>query len=257
MAVWDQDWSTSVKTPGPLQDLFGGPGKGFFWGQEPKEYYHPAGAVQEWTPEQIALQQALIGYLEPTIGQPGAQYGGDMVAGMSPYEQSFMDRLTNYQVPTGESLREKYMAGPGGALTRAWKEDVIPELRGEFGKKGLFYGSGRQTAETESAGRLMEALNVGATEYELGARKTSLQEILGLTGAGMQFGGTERGVRQAGLTANYQEWLRTQPGATPEMAMIMQLLGLDPLEAYGPLQTVLGRQEGALEGGGEAVLSNL
>lgn len=236
---------------GALQDIIVGwtpPTTDQLTGYPPQEHYRPPGAVQEWTPEQIALQQVLISYLQPTIGQPGAQYGGEMVAGLSPYEQTFMDRLAGYTVPTGESLREKYMAGPGGALTRAWKEDVIPELRGEFGKKGLFYGSGRGTAETESAGRLMEALNVGATEYEIGARKTSLQEILGLTEAGMQFGGTERGVRQAGLTADYNEWLRTQPGATPEMAMIMQLLDIDPLEAYGPLQAVTGGGSGS--GGG-------
>lgn len=236
-----------TKTGGGMQDPFT-----WIFGADPTMWYTPPGRIPQWTPEQTAALQALTGYLTPTVGQPGAQYGGQMVAGVSPYQESFLNKLLAYESPTGKSLQKQYMAGPGAAMTRTWREDVIPELRGEFGRKGLFYGSGRGEAETESAGRLMEALSTGATGYELGARQVSLQEILGLTGAGMQYGDIYREVEQAELSAEYSEWLRTQPGATPEMAMLMQILGLDPYAEYGPQMATAGG-----EGGQGGVLSSI
>jgi len=266
----------------------------WLWGQEPGEFYHPAGRLETWTPEQMGLQTQLSQYLGGTIGQPGRAYGGQMVAGLSPYEQMGLRGLSGMTMTPGAYMGDPatmgalqrissgmyaspagFMAGPGKQLLESWQEEIMPELRGEYGRKGLFLGTGRQRAEQESAESLMDVLTRGMVEYEQTGRAQQLQaiptmlqapaqletqrlqNILGISGAQMQAGAVPRELEQAGLSAQYQEFLRTQPGATPEMGLLMQLLGMEPYDIYGQMAAMQPGTQGTMKQWGSSLLGGM
>jgi len=113
----------------------------------------------------------------------------------------------------------------------------MPTIGGEFGKRGLFYGSGRREAEMDSAESLMDVLSRGRVENErygreqqLGAIDQSLAGMLNMTNMGLTAGEIPRRIEQEKLTADKEDWLRTQPGAiNPAMQTLVQLLGGGPM----------------------------
>jgi len=196
----------------------------------------------KYTPEQEQLLSTILGYITPAIGQPGTAYPGQMVAGLSPTEQQAMGTLSQYS-QRFTSPEEYYSTMIEKPLMEAWQEKIMPAIGGEFGRRGLFYGSGRREAETESAETLMDALAKG----RVGAETQTLQNILGMTGTQMEMGGIERGIEQGRLSAEYQDWLRTQPGNIPEMDYAMRLLGLSPYEFIRGENVVYPGRQGLLQ----------
>lgn len=257
--------------------------------------------VDKMSREQQLLMKKLISYVSPTIGQPGTAYGSPMVAGMAPLEQQIMQymsgqsggaagtltgAMTPYQAPeemmkfaAGDYTRpEAFMEGTGKRMVDVWKDEIMPTIGGEFGTRGLFYGSGRREAELESGQKLADTLTSGQIDWETQGRQQqlgALESIMGgeLTGrnqeiankegvlqsltTAMGMGGAEREIEQGKLSAKYQEFLRTQPGATPEMAMIMQILNLDPYQYFQGDTVALPGQTGAIQSGGDAFMQGL
>jgi len=205
-------------------------------------------------PTQLAAMQGIGGFQGgPGFAEQAAMYGLGQFAGGAYAQPGYLEQ------------KEQDLIG-------TWKEDIMPELRGEMGRKGLFYGSGRQRAEGESAESLMDVLARGrveeeryAREQQLGAlgqmggmaqtgRGLNLQEVLGVTGQQFGFGTTEQEAEQKGLEGKREDWLRTLP--ENQMKQLMDFLGTQQYSAYGPLQDVLGKQRGELSIGGEAYLKS-
>ena len=208
------------------------------WG-EPRQYYPPT-TVSQQTPEQQALMRQFATWQSSRIGKEGELYGGEFAPdyAISPELEQFA---------AGQYLEPDYLKAKEKEVIGTWKSEVMPELRGEMGKKGLFYGSGRQRAEEESAESLMDVITRGRVEEERYARQQQLG-ALGMLGQ-QRYGKAQ--IEQEGLMGQYQDWVRARP--ENQMGLLMQMLALNPNAAFGPM--VSGRQPGAAQGGAEAILS--
>ena len=119
----------------------------------------------------------------------------------------------------------------------------MPTISGNYAKKGLLYGTGREVAQEKSASDLATALGIGRANLESNIAQNrigtinaasnfgsqSLAEILGLTSAMTGVGGIKQANEQAGLDVGYQDWLRSQPGSRPQDSVLMAILGLSPM----------------------------
>jgi len=219
-----------------LLDVMGtiiSPSKEEAFGTKPRvETYAPVTAL---SPEQQTLMSMLMPYLASKMGQPGAQYR------TSPVEQMGTQSLMSYMEKSGGfNAPEYYEETIKKPLMKTWEEEVMPTIGGEFGKRGLFYGSGRREAELESAESLMDILSKGKVETERMGREMGLQEMLGLTGAARGYG-----------ESDYSRWFAQQPGSQPEMQMLMQLLG--QRQMFDPAYVSLAGTPGLVQSGMAAV----
>jgi len=208
------------------------------------------------TPEQEQLLRQMIGYSGQYADKPSPGYEGPLSAKMSGLQGQGLIGLQSYAGGESQNIQDMLQRFVGGEymgdeyyetairdpLVETWKEEIMPELRGEYGRRGLFYGSGREASELRSAETLMDTLGRARVEQQEVARgemmtagELSLQHALGLTGAQMEYGSFQQQREQEALQREYSEWLRTQPGYSAESAMNMQLLGVQPYTR--PFQT--------------------
>lgn len=235
-----------------------------------------------YTPEQEDLLRRLINRYSSYIDQPTEKYAGERVAPLSSLETDAIGNLSGYtpflqnlsadarvafsdimsgKTSTPKYLEDQYVTGVEKPMIETWKRDILPEITGGMNKRGLLYGSDRENMEMRSAETLADALSLGRSDLsarleQIGkenqfnafnalntAGGSSLSEILGLTTAKSGLGATERGVEQAGLDTEYEEWLRGQPGSRPQDMLLLSILGLQPYDT-----AVQGASPGLLPG---------
>ena len=180
----------------------------------------PAVRQDRMAPEQMKMFESLLGIMG---GGPSSPMSTGFVGGYSPMEQKSIGMLEQYMTKAGgfdsPEYFEQMIKKP---LVETWKEDIMPEIGGEFGKRGLFYGSGRREAEERSGESLMDILAKGKVETERMGRDMGLQEMLGMGQMGMSMGGVP-------------------------MQRLMQLIGVNPYQFTEPTTQVDPGQEGFLQ----------
>jgi hypothetical protein len=222
--------------------------------------------TNKYTPQQSALLQSLISkYAGYGSGQSVATYGGQLTAPMSTGQNQSLQGLMTLNQPSqlgstttdalqgiisgsteaasADAQRKLFDTNVEAPLLKTYKENFQPNLDSYFAAKGLAYGSDKQNAQETEANNLMGTLTQGRSTMEanilqnlvsnqvagIGAsnqtQNQSLQNLLGLGSAGAQ----EQQTQQASDTAQYNQWLRNQPGTNPAEQQIMQLLGLNPV----------------------------
>ncbi len=235
----------------------------FLFGEKPSASQPVAAQpkkVTTWEPEQMDMFKNLLGIMGTG---PGSPFSTGFTGGYSPLEQSSIGMLEKYMSNIGgfdspelkpsfdtSEYFEQIIKKP---LMKTWEEEVMPTIGGEFGTKGLFYGSGRREAELKSAESLMDILSRGKIETEKMGREMSLQEMLGV-------GGLELEQRGMGL----QEILgaggmASQMGALP-FQRIMQMLGINPNQYITPTTIVDPGQQGIIQqilGGSGPIMQGL
>ncbi len=241
--------------------------------------------TSKYSPEQQDLLRKLALYYQGFAGDTTyPAYSGTRVAPLGSMFESAKESLAGYTpflqniapsattalndiisggISSPDYMRKAYELGIENPMLKNWKEKIIPELSGQFAKKGLLYGSGRETAERESTDILTRALATGRANLEAelsrageanrltgistatGFGNQSLAEIMGLTQTKTGVEATERGVEQSKMDIDYQNWLKSQPGARPQDIALMAILGLNP---YYDQQTVVsGGSTGLLD----------
>lgn len=208
------------------------------------------------TDQQKMLSTLLSYYQGYAGGVPLPDYTGERVAGLSDTEKSIQSLFGNYlsganasvsdmlskyvsgEKATPQYLEEYYKTNIEAPTIKNWRESIMPELSGAYAKRGLLYGSGVENARNASAGTLADSLTKGradlysqmeqiSSDNQFKAASQSLQNILGLTSTGSTLGKTSRDVEQSKLDAQYQAWLRNQPGTRPYDSLLAGLLGID------------------------------
>jgi hypothetical protein len=214
--------------------------------------------TSKYQPSQQALLDQMVTYYGSTIGKALPSYEGTQVANLSEGEQkagniygnltpndysSLIQSLSGLAMGTPQYYEEAYRTNVEEPTIENWLTKLMPELKAQYSKKGLLYGSGREVAERESLSDLTSNLVKGRTQLasDLEQMKTTavplLASILGLSNTeAMKIaeglattGATERGVEQNKLDKEYQAWLRNQPGTRPVDTLLVQLLGLEPI----------------------------
>ena len=159
----------------------------------------------------------------PDVATKGIGAYTEMLGGASP--QYSIDLFNKYLRPERE---------------RVYQESVLPAIREASVGPGTFYGSQR-VAEESRARQSFEEENLTATgrmiESERAGVRTQLgmlPEVSGLVEeaplrraqAGVGFGALPRLAKQAELTAQFEEYKRTQPELSPIIDDAMAFLGL-------------------------------
>lgn len=225
------------------------------FGSEP-EVTTTAGTSKQ-TAEQQSLMQKLMSYYQSFAGQSGEQYSGDRVAGLDSSgvegelggTLGILNQFESGAFTQPKYLEDYYTKSIEEPLMKRWKEEIMPTIGGEFETRGLFMGSGRRDAEVNSAEALMDTMGKGRanlySQMEKSGRAQQLQastmksqtlaQMLGISAA-------QTGIEQQGMDTQYSDWLRTQPGSRPQDQILMQLLGLNTLNA--PNTVVTGGSSG-------------
>lgn len=189
-----------------------------FWegGSDSRSQTGPTAAANQ-------TQQALWSTYGPTIGAGQYVYGGDRVAGMSPYQQQAMDLggfasqfSPNNTIPmygqtgtalsgllSGEMGAEPYTSADVNQFYQEayekpawqdWQSQIQPTVREAFAGPG-FWSTGRMNAEVESAqdvqdwlGEMRGGLNWQATQANKSLEEAAANRALSAVGAGMQYG---------------------------------------------------------------------
>jgi len=220
------------------------------------------------TPEQRALLAQLIGTISsnPELGQQQFEpYGGELVSPLSKLETTSLAALEERakQLFAGGSETDKastdalgrILGGKGVATdefirtnveqpaTRFFNETLLPGITGRFAGSNLF-GSDRREAEQRGARDLGETVSKTSADIRLQSEQQNVQNILAalglapaITGARtgelsalLAAGGIPRGVDQAKLAADYEEFLRRQKSKKAAFDQAIAALGLKGVE---------------------------
>lgn len=209
---------------------------------------------------QDLLSKYLASYGRQMTGQtPVPQYTGQLTAGLNPTQTQSISNIGGLQ-NLGESgdvlsqimkmvsgqnfnpsyMRAAYKTGIEDPLKRTFTETTMPALESSYAKSGLFYGSDRATATGNEVDTLMNALAVGRTGLEsniytagLANQQQGISDFSqwladqgGLTTQGLAAGQVQQNTEQAGLTNQYNQWLRGQAGTMPTDTLLQSILNM-------------------------------
>lgn len=235
---------------------------GFFDFFKPKKEKAPAPEILE-TPQQNIARTSLGEYAKRFGGEtlvargaPYRPYEGELVAGLTPTEQTGQDILSQFSVADEPSLfglsrgeLEKTIQGGFDPLTSPYyqatrdllgreSEDQIEALRRSQQLRGAF----RSTGGLREEGRLREGLQsrIGQVIGELALQErerqfkalplaqvfaqTQEQAPIRRLQAIQQYGGLPRQIEQAGLGAGYQEFQRQLGGEQDMTRLLLDIL---------------------------------
>ncbi len=233
-----------------------------FKGQESK-----VESVSKLSTEQQKLLQKYIENILPMLGQGATPYPGTMVAGTpelfnqayqtfsgSPFGEDIsratLDMIQGTPAYTfsPERATKQWQETYATPVMRTWEDTVMPMIKEGFNIPGVYYSRGRGKGVSEEASRFYggyvaptlfstlqrgEQLGAASLEAAAGRRAGALslpyQRFMQQAGASQMFQAQE----QAGLTAAYQEWLRTRPEASPWWSLAQAGFGAPTMETVG------------------------
>jgi hypothetical protein len=219
---------------------------------------------------QKQLYNALLPILMQNMGNlPG--YQGQLTAGLTNTQQGALDNATNAANAIGNMDQGAYDAGRSALLkalnvdpeqlnanfnasvvnptVKALQEQVLPQLNEQFAGQGNFWSSARMNQQGKIISDTMANLGTQKAAYEdnaisravnavpqaigmatlptelSNARLNAMNQLYGL-------GTQEQATNQAGLTNDYQEWLRTQVQNNPMLAQVFSYLGVPSTLTY-------------------------
>lgn len=197
-------------------------------------YTTPVGtSFAEWLQSQFGPEGELVG---------AAPYTGRLTAGLTEGEQAVIDQLMGYypmatkafQQVAGispEELESRWTSQYYEPAKKIWGEITEPAIREAYGGPGGYYSSERQEAQRKGAEDFATEMAASRAEYMTEAEQRGLDAVMQQA----QYASTisdvaarEREVEQAALTAQYNEWLRTQPENSPYIQYILSLLNIQP-----------------------------
>lgn len=203
------------------------------------------GTVGMLTDEQSRLLDEIIGQIRPQVGQGVAQYGGQIVPGVSGLQQQGFDQLAGaFGGQTGDALsrmlsgQSAYEVDPAarekvygaeralqmGELQDTWR---MLEERANFAGAGRSGGLEQAMAQAGADTQLgLSSLYAGLGYQDEQARRAGLESAAGRQGQGLgMWGGLvgqqlgagqmERGIMGEQLGEGYNRWLASQPYMNP------------------------------------------
>ena len=235
------------------------------------------------SPQQEKLMSPLSQFLMQRLGEGAPGYGGELVAGMTPMQQQSMSQMGQYmssQTPLSgevEGAFGDYLAGTKPEeMIDFYNQYLLPSQQRQFSEKTLpgikeswvgptgeggYWGSGRATAEGRAHEVHGEQVATGRGKAVMAGREQGLQALgmapsigkyleegsLRRATAGWNMGEGARGIENQKLQAEFQEFLRTQPGASETINQILSFLGLQTTDTIvdpgkpSPFATLFGQ----------------
>ena len=206
---------------------------------------------------QQSIWAALAPWLAGRVGQGATPYEGQLTAGMQPAQQNAMSLLgqfmgQGYQTPMASQMATslQQMSDPTAMAQRYQQAampvaqqamaQMMPQMKEEFVGTGTRLSQGLVDRGGQLAQNLSQQVAAGAQQAAqqgmqtaaslypavLGAEQAQMQYPWQQAQAGMQMGEMARQIEQQQLTAQFQEFLRTQPENAPLLQAMLQALGL-------------------------------
>jgi hypothetical protein len=209
-------------------------------------------ATQTYTGGQMDILSQLAGLLGGQIGQGVSGYPGQITPGVSPLQQQAFGNISDImggQGPAQEALNQilapydptlamdywtKAVKEPA---MRTWTEEMIPKIMESYGAQNALSSSGLQKTLAKSGANLSSDLAGTLAQTLLGEKgqwtQAALQAIpmpLQQAMAGLEAGGTQRGIAAEQMAEPYQKWATEQPYSNPWLTYLAQILGAQPYQ---------------------------
>lgn len=218
---------------------FGASLGGFLTGGKEKSRTKTSTQTNYWTPEQQKLGKSLFAdYLQPRVGTGLQTYWGQLpgTAGATAPEKSLFSQAgtgtglfslgTALGDPNNWQNLVNQRVGSYDILNKPVYEAQDTALKEGMAKMGLSYSSDllkkeTDVAEQRAAQRQAFAQNMYDAYQKLGleANQQTIDNML-------KVGELQRQIEEAGLTAKFQEWLRTRPEYSPVIDQLLAALGI-------------------------------
>jgi hypothetical protein len=209
-----------------------------------------------WSSGQQKLFTELFGQLMGGGGQATQRFPGQLpgTVGMTDMEQlslSGLESLFGEQgllsaLQTKETFEQFYEEGIKQPALREFEEDILPQFRRGFGSR--YWGTERLRGEEELYEDLLSSLTEGRAATQMSALELATQ-MPGVLTQSAQLGALPRLIEEAGLGAEYNEFLRQISEETNIRAQMLSALGLSPYE-YFPFGPVEGFIQSTFRGSG-------
>ena len=199
------------------------------------------------TKEQKGVSTRLGGYFGPRIGRGLQPYGGQLVAGMSPYERAGLSSLSDLasggmpdiftagtdaleglllgepSTEVSPELTERYFTeGIYDPMLRSMQEDIIPEIEGAYA--GNYWGTPRAAATTgawtdfeEDITSVLSELIYADEQTRIGLEESAKDRQLAATGVAGEMAALEENIKMGRIDASMTY------GSLPRLLMQAQL----------------------------------
>ncbi len=217
---------------------------------------------------------ALPGALE-RLNTAGQSYPGDLVAPLSEFEQTGLEDLDRYlgSTPATETDLYKQAEGEisktltggydplGDTYYQAYRNQVLNELQeskdrlaASTSSRDKYFGGGRISTEGELERESLGDLSLMLAQLAQNERQNKLNAVpmamnlttygetapLARVAASQEYGDLPREIEQAGLSAEYQEYIRQLEDLGIPLDTALSLALMQPTGAYNPQQEQKG-----------------
>jgi hypothetical protein len=193
--------------------------------------------VTRWTPEQAGLAKDFISYVQPYVGKGATAYPGQLpgTAGAGALQTKAFEQLEGLQYGGPEDWKKRvkdYLKSRREYLAPAWEEEEAL-LGGKMATMGLQHSTDmvKEMLDLKKTRTAQESM-IGAEKYDAYERFATLE----LPQVMAEIGNMQREIAELGLSAEFQEFLRTQPEYSPYLDLALSILGMYPVE-YGKIKT--------------------
>jgi len=206
----------------------------FLMGQGPEAEMMPMMAPGQW--QALGKLGSILG---GQLGKGIKPYKGQMVAEASPLQEQIFGLTQELLGRTGPEQAQEYWEKTFKApAMETWQKDIMPMIREKSIAAGTQYSSGHERALAEAGGRF----GTGLTGQLADILFRQEQGLPGMYQTLMGVGGTQRGIEQQKLGAEFERWRMKQPWANPWLSQLQTLLG-----ARGWDYAVMPGQQGFLQ----------
>lgn len=194
------------------------------------------------TPEQKKLMQDFIAWLSPNVGKAATPYTGNLpgTSGPSAIQSNLFDQAqqgtgpfaaySNLWNPEAWNQRVAEQTQARQALLEPEREKAAALYKEGAAKMGLASDSSTLKGQVDLRKQWIAEDDLYAQQlydkYEQLGLQVTPEAINTLT----SLGAAQREITEAGLSAQFQEWLRTQPEYSPYIDTILSILGMQPVK---------------------------
>jgi len=223
---------------------------GFFGGESSKSKTEQ----DFWTQQQKEVADIFGKFLAPKIGTGLPKYEGSFVAPMSGYEKAGLSNLGQYIGADSPETFDWAKTGVKGALDPAATDELyerikrrtlekdLPDLQDAIARNanlsGMYFSGPHQHEQFRLVGDVSERLLDTLAQMKTEDRERALRAApiamslareeeegpLRKAMAGLELGGLPRSLEQARMTADFEEFLRTQAETNPILAQVLAYL---------------------------------
>ncbi|MFW9872325.1 MAG: hypothetical protein ACFFG0_04420 [Candidatus Thorarchaeota archaeon] len=168
--------------------------------------------VEQLTPQQKELLDYLAIETKKELQRPTIPFAGQLTAPLSELQQQAISSLPELQqaISTPESALRAFTEAVEEPALRQFGQEIVPGIQARFNAIGAGSSSGLNRALASAGRELTKDLAAQKAGFLENAQQRRLSELFGLTTLTSTFGDLQRQQQQQDISAQFNEFLRTQ-----------------------------------------------